>query len=305
MVRIQRRSLLAAAAAVALAPHARAQPAPEAIALWPGAPPGGSGPQGPEQVSARGSVTNISRPRLLVHRPARPNGTAIVVASGGGYTHLANGTESTPAAIWLQSLGVTAFELIYRLPREGWSREAPFQDGQRAMRLVRAGAASWGINPARIGMMGFSAGGHLVGMTEVEPDAHRYPAGDATDTVSARPDFCALLYPVLSMLPPNDHTQSRIQIVGTSPSEAESAAWSVERHVTDRTPPTFLAQAEDDPISPIANSRMMYAALQAAHVPAELHIFEHGGHGWGMGRPGSEVSAWPAMFAHWAAAAIG
>ncbi len=305
MSHFDRRSLLGLSlsgvtAMLAASGKAAAQPSPETIALWPGAPPGGPGPSGPEEVDAKGSLRNISKPRLTVYRPAHPDGMAAVVAPGGGYAHLGIGLESTPTCQWLQSLGITAFELIYRLPEDGWPPAAPFQDGQRAMRIVRSRAKEFGIDPARIGIFGFSAGGHLAGMTAVQPAKALYPSVDAAETISARPDFAALIYPVLTMLPPFDHTHSRREILGKHPSEEESIAFSVERQVNAGTPPVFLVQAADDPISPIENSLMMFAALRAAKVAAELHVFQSGGHGFGLGRPGTEVHAWPELFTAWA-----
>jgi acetyl esterase/lipase len=270
------------------------------IPLWPHEnPPGGSGPQGPERTNAKGSVTNISRPRMVVYRPGRPNGSAILVIAGGGYTHIERGTESIPAAQWLQSLGITVFELIYRLPGEGWTNIAPFQDGQRAMRLIRASASKYNLSAKRIGIMGFSAGGHLAGTTATEPDAPRYAAIDMVDQFSARPDFAGLIYPVLTFMPPYDNTHSRREIIGKHPDLAESEAFSVERHVGSKMPPTFLAQAADDPISPIQNSLLMFNALKAAQIPAEMHVFQEGGHGWGLGPAGSLVHAWPGLFETW------
>lgn len=299
-VNIDRRSLLAAAVITAATSRARAQTAPEIIELWPAAPPGGPVTPGPEQRSPKGSVTHVSRPRLIAYRPAHPNGTAAIVIAGGGYAHIEAGTESTPTCQWLQSSGITAFELIYRLPEDAWPALAPFQDGQRAMRIVRSRAAASGIDATRIGVIGFSAGGHLAGMTAVRPAALLYPPVDAADTVSARPDFAGMIYPVLTMMPPFDNTHARREIIGPHPSAADSEAWSVERHVDARTPPMFLAQATDDPISPVDNSLLMFSALRAAHVRAELHIFQSGGHGWGLGRSGTEVHAWPALFTSWA-----
>jgi len=309
---VKRRRVLALAGALAATTaSAKVQAAgePQEVALWPSTPPlstgtntGATAPApGPERISAKGSITRITRPRLRVYRSARPNGAAALVISGGGYAHLEAGTESTPASRWLQSLGVTAFELIYRLPEDGWPRDAPFQDGQRALRIMRAEAATYGLRADRIGVLGFSAGGHLAGMLETRPQAERYAPLDKIDQASARPDFAGLIYPVITFMPPLDHTHSRREIVGEHPSAAESAAFSVERLVDSHTPPTFLAQASDDPISAIDNSRMMYAALQAAHVPSELHVFASGGHGWGMGRPGTETTRWPALFTAWAA----
>lgn len=277
--------------------HAVAAP-PGAIMLWPGAPPGGAAP-GPQRDSAKGSITQVGQPYLIAHRPAQPNGTAMLLVSGGGYAHIEAGKESGPTADWLQARGVTAFELVYRLPREGGGLAAPFQDGQRAMRVIRARAAEWGIDPARIGMLGFSAGAHLAGMTAVQPDAALYASIDAMDAVSARPDFAVLLYPVLTMQPPFDTTHAKRQLLGSHPDQAARDAWSVERHVDARTPPVFLAQALDDPIAPPENSILMAAALHRAGVPVELHQFRHGGHGWGLGKPGSEPAAWPQLLLAW------
>jgi len=270
------------------------------IPLW-SRPPGGNGPEGPEQTNAKGSVTNVSRARLVVYRPERPDGSAVLVIAGGGYGHIERGSESIPAAQWLQSLGVTVFELVYRLPGEGWSNIAPFQDGQRAMRLIKALAPKYGLAANRIGILGFSAGGHLAGTTAAEPDARRYAAIDAADQFSARPDFAGLIYPVLTFMPPYDNTRSRREIVGKHPDLAASEEFSVERHVGSGMPPTFLAQAADDPIAPIQNSLLMFNALKAAQIPAEMHVFQDGGHGWGLGKPGSQPHAWPRLFESWLA----
>lgn len=297
---VARRSLVGLAVAGVVS-RAGAEPAPQIIDLWPGAPPGRGGSRAPEQVNAKGSITGVSRPRLRAYRPEKPNGTAILVISGGGYAHIEAGKESTPCCRWLQSAGTTAFELIYRLPADGWPREAPFQDSQRAMRLIRANALSGAIDPARIGIVGFSAGGHLAGMTAVLPGKIWYAPVDAADATSARPDFAGLIYPVLTMMPPYDQTHSRRSILGEHPTIAESTAFSVERRVNDRTPPTFVTQAADDPISPVENSLLMFAALRAVRVAAELHVFQSGRHGWGMGHPGTEPHAWPVLFVTWAA----
>ena len=277
--------------------HAGAAPA-GAVLLWPGTPPGGAAP-GPQRDSAKGSITQVEQPYLLVHRPARPNGVAILLVSGGGYAHIEAGKESGPAAAWLQAQGITAFELVYRLPQEGGGVDAPFQDGQRAMRLIRARAAEWKIDPARIGMLGFSAGAHLAGMTAVQPHAVRYAPVDAADKVSARPDFAVLLYPVLTMQPPFDTTHAKKELLGAHPAQAARDAMSVELQVDAQTPPAFIAQALDDPIAPPENSQLMASALHRAGVPVELHLFRHGGHGWGLGKPGSEPAAWPQLLLAW------
>ncbi|WMD22980.1 alpha/beta hydrolase [Achromobacter seleniivolatilans] len=279
-----------------------AQPADqETLELWPGnRAPQGKGPEGPEKVSAKGSVTQVSRPRLVVYRPAQPNGSAVLVIAGGGYAHIERGTESTPACLWLQAQGVTAFELVYRLPGEHWPPEAPLQDGQRAMRVIRAAAGKFGLDTGRIGIIGFSAGGHLAGMTAATPTVSRYPAVDAADSLSSRPDFAGLIYPVLTFMPPFDHTHARREIVGEHPSAEQSAAYSVDHLVTAQMPPVFLAQAQDDPISPVDNSTLMFSALRKVGVPTEMHIFPEGKHGWGLGQPGTRVHAWPGLFSDWA-----
>lgn len=273
----------------------------EQIDLWPSHMPNAGGNRSSELISDKGSVTNVSTPRLIVHQPQHPNGTAILVISGGGYAHIELGKESTPAANWLQSEGVTAFELIYRLPQENWSStKVPFEDAQRAMRIIRNLANHYGIDQHKIGILGFSAGGHLAGITSTLFDKNFYKPVDAIDSLSAKPDFAGLIYPVISMLPPNNKTHSLKSILGNQPTTEEEVAFSVEKQVNSHTPPTFLAQALDDPISPVDNSYLMDKALKNANIPVEMHIFQTGGHGWGLGKKGSEVSAWPGLFKTWA-----
>lgn len=246
----------------------------ESIDLWKSNMPDQGGLRGSEIISDKGSVTHVSIPRLIVHRPEHPNGTAILVIGGGGYAHIEMGKESTPAADWLKSQGVTAFELIYRLPQEGWpSADVPFEDAQRAVRLIRSMAVSYGIDPHKTGVLGFSAGGHLAGITATLSDKRFYRPVDSVDSLSSRPDFMGLIYPVISMLPPNNKTHSSKSILGLHPTVSQEAAFSVEQQVTAGTPPTFLAQATDDPVSPVANSYLMEAALQKAGVPTEMHIY--------------------------------
>ena len=275
---------------------------PREIPLWSnGNMPGGTGPQGGEVVSGKGSYTNISHPRLIVHIPQHPNGTAVLVISGGGYAHIEVGNESSPAAEWLASQGITAFELIYRLPGENWSTNlVPFQDAQRAVRLIHSMAERMGISQHKIGVMGFSAGGHLAAMIETEPDRQFYAPVDEIDRHSAKCDFAALLYPVITMLPPYDHTHSEKEIIGNHPDRLDQRAFSAQLQVSAQTPPTFLAQAEDDPISNVENSKLMYAALQQKQVVSQLQLYPTGGHGWGMGKPGTQETSWPSLFKQWA-----
>ena len=301
---LSRREALPLVAALVAAPSiaARADPAPVEIPLWPGLPPGGGpGPAAPERLGSRGQVTHVRVPRLLLHRPAQPNGMAVIVVAGGGYHSIERGQESEPAALWLAACGVTAFELVYRLPDDGWPVDATFADGLRAVRLVRAQAAGYGVDPRRIGMMGFSAGAHLAGLTAAGASIGAYPPLDAADRMSARPDFAALIYPVLTMMPPWNRTQAFRRLLGDGATGAACAAYSVERQIRTGTPPVFLAQAADDPIAPIENSTLAFAALRTAGIAPEMHIFRSGGHGWGLGASGSEVAAWPGLYARWAA----
>ena len=275
-------------------------PEPVTIALWPARPPGGAGPGGIEQVAAGGAVANIVAPRMVMQRPAKPNGAAVLILGGGGYRRIGIAKESQTTADWLHDYGVTTFVLYYRLPNAGWPMLAPFQDAQRAMRVIRARAPDLGLDPSQLGIIGYSAGGHCAGMVSVEPDTDWYKAVDASDDQSARPDFSALIYPVLTMMPPFRTRISTLTLLGADPSLELSAEWSVPQHVSDDAPTTFLAQAADDPIAPVENSLLMFSALRRVHVPVELHVFRSGGHGFNLGLPGTEDHAWPRLFATWA-----
>jgi len=291
---------LAFSAVAALAPARAAPPAPDVVPLWP-ADQWPSPVRGPERTgrdgSASGAVSNIAQPRMEIYRPERPNGSAAVIFGGGGYFRIQIGGAARPTALWLQSIGVTAAVVYYRLPGDGWSPVSPFQDGQRAMRLLRARAAELGVDPQRIGAIGFSAGGNLAGIVGTRFDAPLYPPLDAADRESARPDFLAMIYPVVSLKPPLDTTRSRREL-GKQADAVE--AYSVEAHVRRDMPPVFLAQAADDPIADIGHSLAMFQATRAIGVPVELHAFERGGHSWGLGPPGTLVAQWPRLFAHWA-----
>jgi len=273
----------------------------EQIDLWRGNMSDKGGSKNGEIINDKGSVTNVSTPRLIVHQPKISNGTAILVISGGGYAHIELGKESNPTANWLQSEGITAFELIYRLPQEGWkTTNVPFEDAQRAMRLIRSMANKYGFDQNKVGILGFSAGGHLAGITSTLFDKKFYKPVDAIDSLSSKPNFVGLIYPVITMLPPNNKTHSYKSILGNNPTTVQQTNFSVEKQVTTDTPPTFLAQAFDDPISPVDNSFLMEDTLRKAKVPVEMHIFQNGGHGWGLGKQGTTVSSWPNLFKNWA-----
>jgi acetyl esterase/lipase len=274
--------------------------ASDRLVLWPGSPPGGGGPVGPVQTNARGAISHIAEPVIEVFAPDHPNGTAMLIAAGGGYKRIERATEALPAARWLNARGITAFVLDYRLPGEGWSAGAlaPLQDAQRALRLIRARAEAFSIRPDRVGVMGFSAGGHLLGLAATRATFASYRAIDAVDALSARPDMAALIYPVITLLPPYQHTSTRRVLVGDHPAQALAAEWSVQTHVTADSPPFFLVQAADDPISNPYNTVLMKAACDQAGVAAERLQLESGGHGFGMGA-GAGGREWRARFASW------
>lgn len=276
--------------------------APIRMPLWPDDPPDGGGPSGPIHRSAKGALSNIVVPQIDAFVPDNPNGMAFLIAGGGGYKRIEAGSESLPAATWLTARGITAFVLTYRLPGEGWTAGplAPLQDAQRAIRLIRANAGRFSIDPDKVGVLGFSAGGHLMGLAATRSAFASYKAANAADGLSARPNFAALIYPIITLMPPYDHTSTRKILVGDHPSRDLSAEWSVEDHVQAHCPPVFLVQAKDDPISNPQNTVIMQAACEKAGVPVELHQLASGGHGFGMGRPGTASATWPQdFFAGW------
>lgn len=289
--------------ALLLAQSLQAAPAPaiQSIALWDGTPPGGGGIDGAPERTAKGALSHVVTPMLEVFVPAHPNGSAAVIAGGGGYKRIQMESESYPAARWLAQRGVTAFVLSYRLPPEGWNAGAlaPLQDAQRAIRLVRARAHDYGLDPARILALGFSAGGHLMGMAATRPDFASYPARDAVDALPAKVAAAALIYPVVTLQPPYDRTSTRRVLVGEHPSAADSAAWSVETWVGAHTPPLFAVQAQDDPIADPANLGILFDAAGRAGIAMESHRLPSGGHGFGMGRAGTPSAEWPAWFDAW------
>ncbi len=306
---IGRRALIRSGAALAvltgLVPLASlAAAGPEEILLWPGTPPGNGKVTGPEVLgdkgAAYGALWNIAAPRMRVYRPATPNGAAVLVAGGGGYFRIQLWKESTPAAEWLQAQGFTVFELLYRLPNDGWDASAPFMDAQRAMKIIRSRAGEYGVDPGKIGVMGFSAGGHLAGFTAYQPARTLYAGADRYEAVSARPDFAVLLFPVVTLRKPYDTTRTRREIVGEKPSSKAQDEWSLDTHVRKDSPPTIIFASADDPTTPPGHGILLFETLIAAGASAELHMFRDGGHGWGLGKPGQVISQWPALFAKWA-----
>jgi len=275
--------------------------------LWPeGVPPArradapaARGDLGPERVDAGGSISNVSQPTLTVVPPAidRPNGTAVILCPGGGYSYLSANREGTQYAAWLSTLGVTTFILKSRL--QEWGHPAPLQDVLRAIRLVRSRAAEFGVDPKRIGVMGSSAGGHLAASASTLFDHADGRTGAAIDAVNARPDFAVLVYPVITMMDPTTHAGSRKALLGAAPAADMLALMSAEQQVTAATPPTLLLHTQGDKAVPVDNSLLYFQALTRAGVPAELYVFEQGGHGIGMRDGLGNASAWPRRAEEW------
>ncbi|RYU81590.1 alpha/beta hydrolase [Hymenobacter persicinus] len=245
-------------------------------------------------------VSNVVQPTLQVFRPAKDkaNGTAVIVCPGGGYVRLSMDHEGTDVARRLTELGITAFVLKYRLPNDHSQVDkatAPLQDAQQALRLVRQKAAEYGVNPARIGMMGFSAGGHLAATAGTH---FAKPAGETTDNTSVRPDFLVLLYPVISFTDSLAHGGSRKSLLGDAPTPEQIRLYSNEQQVTAQTPPTFLVHAQDDKTVPVLNSVRFYEACVQHRVPAEMHLYPKGGHGFGLNNKTTKDS-WMDRLQNW------
>lgn len=316
-----------AGAATAMAGAARAQTPPpvaaravspglvepvETIDLWPAGAPGAPPVALTETVNERSTdaqltdraVFGISRPRMAVFRPDRPNGAAVLVTPGGGYRWVVIDKEGYEIGRWLSARGFTVFVLFYRLPGEGWAAgpDVALADAQRAIRIIRHRAADYGVDPVRVAAMGFSAGGHVCADLAARFAAPVYTPVDPFDALSARPMLAAPIYPVVSMAEGVAHAGSRMQLLGANPSEAMVAAHSPDRHVPADAPPHFLLHAEDDEVVPVENSLLLRAALKARGVPVETHLFQHGGHGFGLRKAmGKPVEVWPELFRDWAA----
>jgi acetyl esterase/lipase len=283
---------------------------PESVSIWPDGPPGRQSTPTVQTVTERSqppdlrdrSVTGITHPQLAVFRPEAPDGTALLIAPGGGYQRVVLDKEGYETAEWFAARGVTAFVLTYRLPGETWSAgpDTPLQDTQRAMRWIRHHAGEFGIDPTRVGVIGFSAGGHAAATLLTRYGDAVYEPADALDRISARPDFGALIYPVISMREGLAHAGSREQLLGPNFGAADIAAHSPELQVSPATPPTFLLHAGDDEAVLAGNSLVMYAALREAGVSAELHVFAAGGHGFGLRHvDGKPVAVWPELLYAW------
>jgi acetyl esterase/lipase len=267
---------------------ALAQTGPVTIPLWEKGAPGALGD------------TDADRPTLTVFRAAaRPNGTtAVIIAPGGGYVNLSMDKEGRWPASWFNAMGVTAFVLKYRLgPR--YHHPIELGDAQRAIRLVRSRATEFGVAPNRIGMMGFSAGGHLTATAGTRFDDGNPAAPDSIDRASGRPDFLILAYAVISFDPALAHAGSVKGLLGENSSTSQIQEMSAELHVSEKTPPTFLFSTSADTAVPSENTVQFYLALRKAKVPAEMHIFENGPHGVGLDLSDPALGMWPALLTNW------
>lgn len=271
----------------ALALFAVAGNAPETVKLWPEGAPGAVG------------TTDADIPTITIYRPpnGKANGAAVVVCPGGGYGGLAP-HENKPIAEWLTTFGVTGVVLKYRLgPR--YHHPVMMNDVARAIRMTRAKAAEWQIDPKRIGVLGFSAGGHLASTAATHFDEGKASAADPIEKVSSRPDFAVLLYPVITMEPPFTHQGSRNNLLGENPSKELVELLSNEKQVTAATPPTFLVHTLEDKAVPFENSLLFVQACHQRNVPVEFHLFEAGAHGVGLGGNDVVLSAWPTLCKNW------
>jgi acetyl esterase/lipase len=311
MTDLSRRSLLGAAAVTAAAAGAvQAQtiaPADptEVVHLWPNGAPGGENVTVTAIVPERSTDPSFhdryaqytTDPILTVLRPERPNGAALLLIPGGGYRWAVLDKEGFDVARVFAAAGVTCFVLRYRLPADGWAAgpNAPLQDAQRALRLIRAKAADYGVDPARIASLGASAGGHLAGLLASRSDTTYAPV-DASDTASHRPDLNILLYPVVTLADPFAHKGSREHLLGVSATPEQIAEWSLDRKDWTGAAPTVLIHALDDASVPPENSLQLLTALRTGGVTSEAHLFQEGGHGFGIRLiAGKPAEVWPQL----------
>jgi len=276
----------------------------DTIILYPNGVPGLKGAQIPEDSQKSGGITrvkDITQPAVYVYQPKNKTSDAsVIICPGGGYGILAIDHEGYEIAQWFNDRGVTAFVLKYRLPQDELFENAeirPLQDAQQAIRIIRKNSVKYGIAPDKIGIMGFSAGGHLASTASTH---FKTQVGEITDaTVSVRPDFSLLIYPVITFGAVNTHSGTRDNLVGADAPADKIDLYSNEKHVTAETPPTFLVSTTDDGVSP-ENSISYYQACRNNKVPVEMYIYEKGGHGYALKKNGlGPVESWPDRLADW------
>jgi len=274
--------------------------------LWPEKIPGAisNDDYAEKATSSEGFETMFSKvtdPALYVYLPPadKATGTAVLICPGGGYSVLAFDHEGHQIARWLNENGIAGIILKYRLPSDLIMKDksiGPLQDAQEAMRTIRRNAGKWNINPEKIGVIGFSAGGHLASTLSTHYDV---PVYVLKDDISARPDFSILIYPVITMDTSFTHMGSRRNLLGENPDEEAVERFSNEKHITSDTPPAFLVHSGDDNAVPVKNSIIYYEGLQKYEIPSELHIFQKGSHGYGLATDQATQSAWPELCLQW------
>jgi len=260
-----------------------------------------------EEISVETDIVRISKvqnPTIEVYLPSKKTATgqAVVICPGGGYAILAYDWEGSDVARWLNSKGIAGIVLKYRLPNSKSnvvSHKSPLMDAQKAMRLVRYNAEKWNINKEEVGVMGFSAGGHLASTLGTHFDEKLNESKDLVNFISARPDFMVLMYPVITMKEPYVHKGSRNNLLGPEPSNELINHFSNEMQVKQNTPPTFIVHSGDDKGVPIENSLMFYKALREKDIPAEMHFFPSGGHGYSMAQKNESLRSWPDLLNVW------
>lgn len=275
-----------AASATSTRPRvARAQPA---IPLWANGAPGALG------------ATPADQPEMTPYLPpaGTTNGTAVVIFPGGGYQHLSMEKEGSDIANWLAGAGVTTFVVRYRLG-PAYHHPTMLGDAQRAIRIARTRAGEWGIDPRRLGVIGFSAGGHLASTTGTHFDAGSAASADPIERASSRPDFMILIYPVITMRDSVTHNGSRLNLLGREPTPELVRLMSNEMQVTRETPPAFLVHTTDDRTVPVENAVLFYESLKRNGVPGELHVFEHGNHGFGLAPTDPVLAEWTTLCESW------
>ncbi|AKC88279.1 xylanase [Pseudoxanthomonas suwonensis] len=283
--------------------------APVQVPLWPGPAPGSQGLSLAQRIVERSAdpalpdryADGIAAPSLTVYRPAHPDGRALLVVPGGGYQRVVldkEGTALVPA--FAEAGGLTLFVLQYRLPGEGHrdARDVPLADTQRAMRLIRRRAAEWGVDAGSVGVMGFSAGGHVAASLATRHREQVYAPVDAADGLDARPAYVLLVYPVIDM-GAHAHPGSRQELLGDAPDAASVRAYSLQNRVDAATPPVFLLHAQDDDVVPVENSLLFEAALREAGIGHETHLYAHGGHGFGVRAARGTLALWPQLALAW------
>lgn len=274
--------------------------------LWPGGIPGlvFTDSYIEKSTASEGLITRFEKttnPMIYIFLPTREKatGTAVLICPGGGYAALAFGHEGNAIASWLNDNGIAGIILKYRLPSDLIMKDksiGPLQDAQEAMRIIRRNAVAWNIDPKKVGVIGFSAGGHLASTLSTHYADKVY---DVADTISARPDFSLLIYPVITMDSSFTHAGSRKNLIGDKPSDEAIKSFSNELQVNEKTPPAFMVHSADDQTVPVKNSIVYYEQLVKYKIPSELHIFQKGGHGYGLGGSKDTQSAWPGLCINW------